>query len=440
MNVLYISLEFPPINSAGTFRTLKFIKKLSKEKFVKNITLLTFSEEAVKEKFNTSKINYKLLKDIPEKVRVIKSIDNRTLKLFSNYFFNQIMRRKALKRELDNVLRSLGKKKEYNLVVVTVPFFGSAFIANQIREHLGIKNLILDVRDDMVAPPFFVYRNYLFYLKKLYEENYLFKSATKIITVTDPLANRIIRRNSKGIKAKLEVIPNSYEGELSVIQKNRSISNESKVIIGYTGSFYYEPGNHQIMAKPFYKRGFKNILSYFPYRENWLYRSPYFFLKTLKILIDNYKLSKEIEFHHIGDKPQWLVDMVKDMGLKEYVIFHGFLPMNDVQELQKKWDAFLITSEKVMGQDHYCIPSKIFDYLKYNTPIIGFVTRGPLWDILSKTNRAILVDPDNINYEKIIPKLKEIENIDPEIDKQIHVQYSIENTSRHFINTIKLIK
>ena len=87
--------------------------------------------------------------------------------------------------------------------------------------------------------------------------------------------------------------------------------------------------------------------------------------------------------------------MVDSFGLRDFVRFKGFCAKHDLPGLVKSWDWALATSEKVFDGPHYCLPSKIFDYLTFGLPILGFVTHGAQRRFIEAGNLGICVDPDS---------------------------------------------
>ena len=133
--------------------------------------------------------------------------------------------------------------------------------------------------------------------------------------------------------------------------------------------------------------------------EDWKYRSPYYFLCCLKELLDDRpEMKTKIIFEHIGNTPQWLYNMINDLGLSENFYSHGFQTHEKVIEIAKEFDYLLATSEKNLVGPHYCLPSKLFDYVQLNKPILAFVTNGSQKDFLLNAGYSLIFDPDMINY------------------------------------------
>lgn len=396
--VLYIALEFPPQNNTGTYRTLKFVKYLPGygiEPIV--LTLTTESSEAI---FG-AKSNYNLIDELNgiEIHRVPAKIGSESkfkvinyLKIFFRLHDNIV---KEWEKEAQKKIDYLFSKYELEAVIITFPPFSCSRLVNYIKQKFDIK-VIVDFRDAWSAwgnnffPSYFHYR----LIKKL--ERDVFNNADKIVTVTDELKEKFITIHGEKIRNKLQVITNGYDFELNSIKlKTNSLQDKAQLSIGYIGSFYYDPKLEIENIKPWYKRKLNRMWQYSLNEEDWKYRSPYYFLVCLKELIFDYpELKKIIMFEHIGSSPDWLNTMISDLGLTENFYSHGFKTQAKVKEIASGFDYLLATAEKNLVGPHYCLPSKLFDYLELNKPIFAFVTDGSQKHFLNKTGRAFIFDPD----------------------------------------------
>lgn len=138
------------------------------------------------------------------------------------------------------------------------------------------------------------------------------------------------------------------------------------------------------------------MLQYAPRREDWLYRSPYFFFKAVRRLFElRPALKPRVRLRFAGHKPDWIDAQVHEFGLADNVEFLGFLTHDAVLDFQRTCDALLVTSSKVLGGQDYSIAGKTFEYFTFRKPIIGFVTAGAQKDELSQSGMALICDPDD---------------------------------------------
>jgi glycosyltransferase involved in cell wall biosynthesis len=104
----------------------------------------------------------------------------------------------------------------------------------------------------------------------------------------------------------------------------------------------------------------------------------------------------------VGDTPGWLREMVSDFDLEKYVIFHGFVKKEQVLMIQSEWNAVLATSEKIYGGNHFCLPSKTFDYINSGKIILAFITPGAQQDLLRHFSQTIFFNPDSTESNTLI--------------------------------------
>jgi hypothetical protein len=396
--VLYIALEFPPQNNTGTYRTLKFVKYLPEygiEPIV--LTLTTESSEAI---FG-AKSDYKLLDELNgiEIHRVPAQIGIESKNKVFNYF-------KIFFRLHDNIVNNWEKKAQKKIdfliskhepesVIITFPPFSCSRLVKYIKKKFDIK-VIVDFRDAWSAWGNNFFPSYLHYrlIKRL--ESDVFNRTDIIVTVTDELKEKFIKIHGEKIRNKIEVITNGFDFELSSNEIiTSSLKDKEHLRIGYIGSFYYDPKLEMDNNKPLYKRKINRIWQYSLKEEDWKYRSPYYFLISLKELILEFPDYKNrIIFEHIGATPSWLITMIGDLGLTENFYSHGFNTHARVKEIANGFDYLLATSEKNIVGPHYCLPSKLFDYLELNKPILAFVTEGSQKKFLNESGRAYILNPE----------------------------------------------
>ena len=167
-----------------------------------------------------------------------------------------------------------------------------------------------------------------------------------------------------------------------------------KFVIGYVGNFYYSPEARSAMMTPWWQKRPNRMIQYSPRKEDWLYRSPYFFFRALALLLHKRpSLRDRIVVRFAGAKPDWLDDQVTEFGLGDIVEFHGFLGKENVLNFQRQCDALLATSSRVIGGNDYSIAGKTYEYFSMRKPIIGFVAPGAQKEMLEKSGMAVICNP-----------------------------------------------
>jgi glycosyltransferase involved in cell wall biosynthesis len=184
--------------------------------------------------------------------------------------------------------------------------------------------------------------------------------------------------------SRLVTIYNGYD-DLDHIE-----AAESKSIV-YAGSWYYDPQSRATMQQPAWRRSPQRWLFYSPRREDWLYRSPYFFLRGLA----RYGGPVSVEF--AGAIPGWLPAMLRETGTEKMVHLRGPISHEDAMRLQKGAGALLLTSAKVVGGRDYSVAGKTFEYFGLRRPILGVLTDGAMRDLVDESGLGIIADPDDEN-------------------------------------------
>ncbi len=173
--------------------------------------------------------------------------------------------------------------------------------------------------------------------------------------------------------------------------------DKEEFVIGYVGSFYYSPEARQQMLQPWWRKRGHRILQYIPHKQDWLYRSPYFFFKAIQQLnISDPGLGKKMKIRFAGKIHEWLKDMIASFGLENQVDLMGVVSHTESLSLQESCDALLITSAKQIGGRDYSIAGKTFEYLQMQKPVIAFVSDGAQKRFTEKEEAQLLIcDPDN---------------------------------------------
>lgn len=402
-SILFIAMEFVPLNLGGVFRPLRFVNGLAKNG-IKPV-VLTFADDDNLRKVH-HRFDHELLLKLDKNIKTysvplgdMDKFKRSRLRQFRHTFFNISDNfYKAWRENIFKVLPEIIEQHKPKAVFVTCPPFSAAELGSHISKKFDLP-LILDMRDAW-SKIWVPVGSYFHYLIKKNVERRVFDRATAIITVTPRLKSVFQETHPRLNANKFKLIYNGFDFELpqKIGIASRSIDCKGSIDIGYIGAFYYSPEAQERMLLPWWKKRGHRMLQYSPVKEDWLYRSPYFFFKALNILFRRRPEWKaKIKFHHIGDTPEWLSAMAADFDLTDNLVLHGFQTLEKALILQQTFDLLLATSEKVIGNEHFCLPSKLFTYLKSGKPVLGFVTRGIQYDFLKNSGAAIINDPDHID-------------------------------------------
>ena len=402
-NLLCIIMEFPPFSSAGVFRPLRFLNGLV-EKGIQPI-VLTFEFDG-QLKNGIVKQDIALLDKVDKRIIVyripLKDMNtfkrNRVANFVSTFFNTSDNFAKAWEDNLFSCLPEIIKKHQPKKLFVTAPPFSALPLALKVSTKYNLE-LFVDMRDAWAKLSMSPLGSYFHYIYKRQTERRVFKHAKVIITVTPQLKLMFQETHPRISKDKFQLIYNSMDDftKLDVDILSKKVDSAQAFHICYTGSFYYSPESILDSQKKWWKKKGHRKFQYTPVKEDWLYRSPYFFFNTLnELFIKNRTWQKKIFFNFIGVIPNWLNHMVQEFKLEKNIILHDFKPIEKTIELLKQFDLLLTTSEKVKDKPHYCLPSKLFTYLESGKPVIGFVTEGVQAEFIKEGNIGIVLNPDQL--------------------------------------------
>jgi|GEM_PF-851382 len=446
INVLFIAVEFPPYQSPGVFRTLYFTKYM--ESFGIKPIVLTVDPDANIERFNKN-YNPHLLKLLGSETVVIRTkledtsySKNNLYRKIQQYFKVQDRIARFWEESLFKKLPEVMSKYNPKVVISSLPFFSQAGLAIKISKEYKLP-LIFDLRDNWSKWCISPYASYFHYLSVLHNEKKAIENASSVITVTEELKQIYLETNKKIDSNKIKVIPNGYEDGLKFkktidFKGISDVNTQQKIIIAYVGSYYYNPQMHNDMAAPWYKKKGHKMLQYNPTKENWLYRSPYFFLRTLYKLFEiNPCFKNVVQFHHYGNSPIWQDQMIKEFNMESVFVKKGFLQHQELQDNLLNVDLFLSTALKVEDGLDYAIASKTFDYIKSAKPILAFTPEGAQKEFIQASQTGIVFNPDD-KTEQNARRLESllINGVKLEVNLEYLKEYNRKKQAENFVGEI----
>jgi len=133
--------------------------------------------------------------------------------------------------------------------------------------------------------------------------------------------------------------------------------------------------NSRVFKKDSLKIAFAGVLNFD--------KDPIVLLKAIALMEKKHPhLKNKIEVHYYGPKNYYTFLYLR-RWLKEGVYFHGYLPFNAIlSEIAKADFAYCSLGEGFS----YAIPSKIFQYIAMETPILAVGTDGSLKELITENN------------------------------------------------------
>lgn len=399
ITLLFVAFEFPPLGGAGVQRSMKWATYLPH--FGIRPIVLTVAETDVPFVMPGHRTDPGLLEELPKGL-IIERVPCRHPRkprnrwsAWADIFFSVSESFKDdWKPALQQALPGIIKKYKPDAVYVSLPPFAMATLWRELLAEYRLP-LIVDFRDAWSQWCVNVNGTYLHYWLKRREERRILKRSDAVICSSSQIRADMISTHPGIPPGKFSVITNGYDGHLPETMA-AFIPDKPVFVIGYVGSFYYTPESRDHIFRPWWKKPPHRMLNYTPRREDWLYRSPYFFFQTLNRWFDAHpEWRSRIEIRFAGITPDWLEPMIQSFGLSDRCRHYGYLPHREVIRFQQECDALLLTSSKVIGGRDYSIAGKTFEYFTIGKPILAFVAEGVQKDLLAESGLSVGLDPDD---------------------------------------------
>ena len=213
------------------------------------------------------------------------------------------------------------------------------------------------------------------------------------------------RRKSKGQVSRIERVEGFVFDKADGIVVGTDVLRETLSSLGYDESKIcvavdgFDPSRFEVaQSKSEVRKQLKlptreTLVTYTGHLFPW--KGTYCLVKAIKKVASKTKRAKLVLVGGIEWEPDIhrLKDLAKQLGINSQVIFTGYVLPSEVPKYLRAADILVIpTLESVLGR--YAMPTKIFEYLAMEKPIIA--TRIPPHEqILKDKETAILVDPDD---------------------------------------------
>ncbi len=110
---------------------------------------------------------------------------------------------------------------------------------------------------------------------------------------------------------------------------------------------------------------------------------PIMLIKALRNMEERYPETKgKVKINYYGPR-NYYTSLFLKRYLNQKIQFHGYIPF---QEVLKKIEQSDVAYTSLTKWNEYCIPSKVFQYISMNTPLLGTGPYGALSDFITKHN------------------------------------------------------
>ena len=403
MRVLFVAFEFPPLAGGGVHRSIGFAKYLP----AFGITPIVLTTDLPSFQLTMANpIDLALLDELPtdlviERVPCLPESKPRPGKLAAwlRLFFSLIEpQAKWWQPYLEQHLPGVMARHRPDLVYVSLPPTAMGPLWTGIARDYGLP-LVLDFRDAWSQWQMAPYPTRAHYQLTVRLERQCLSAAARVVCTSEQTRKDLLAVHSDIRDDKIVTITNGYDAEV-VDWSSPAMSPPGKAtdrhVVGYVGSFYYSPATRQAVFLPWWRKRLHQMLQYTSRKEDWLYRSPFFFFRAAERLVAKRPdLRQRLKIRFAGHKPHWLDEQIEEFHLQDLVEHIGYVSHEEALAFQRECDSLLITSAKVIGADDYSIAGKTFEYLVAGRPILGFVTEGAQRDILQESGMALILDPDD---------------------------------------------
>lgn len=402
LRVLFLAFEFPPLTAGGVFRAIGFAEHLGACGIDLDVVTVREADYAA---WSGAPTDPALSARIPANVRV-----HRIPSGYPSWYWRLVSSKIGFRlaqyahwgdpvsmfwrRPLLAALDRLVAERRPDVLLATAPPFGVAVLAGEVARRYRVP-WVVDWRDPWslwCATPMPSVAHYQYVHSR---ETALLRGANVSVATSHVTRDDWVRHFHGVDPNRLVTIYNGYD-RAALRAPDSAVTGDGKRRIAYVGSFYFDPRTRDAMRRPIWRRPPHQWLFYTPRTEDWLYRSPYFFLRGLRKYADRSAgLEQRLVVEFAGIVPPWLPQMLRETGTESLVRLLGSIPHADALALQRRADAVLLTSAKVDAGRDYSVAGKTFEYIGLRRPILGVLTDGAMRDLVDRSGLGILADPDD---------------------------------------------
>ena len=360
--VLLIHYYFPPRGGAAVQRFVKFCKYLTQ--FNCRVIVLT------------SGVDYSLRDDglldsIPSDTRVFTTYEPGQKKAMEGQFGRRNMIVDAFLAWMPIAVkkaREIIASNDIDVIFTTSPPHSQQLIGLRLKKKTGLP-WVADFRDPWTSDlRFMKHKKGWRGLIDRWVEKKVLKRAD-IVVATTPMAAEMFRKKAPKscVQSKFKCITNGYDPD---DYKQAGEVSADLMKFAYVGS-----------AGPYIS-------------------DPSFFFHGLKMAIDTEpNLREKLRVQFIGGLDPQNKLLIQSLGLEDVVKFLGFFPQRKAIQLMTDSDVLLLFELPMGNNDEptRVIPSKVFEYIGANRPIMAMVVEGDTADLVREYGMGKVINPKNLD-------------------------------------------
>lgn len=281
-------------------------------------------------------------------------------------------------------------------IYATAPPMSNFLIAQELKQKTGLP-LILDYRDDpvdghLMTSPTRFHRNRLAGL-----EQGVLQHTDVVTAINEPMLNSIRKRCRNLSHLQFEIVEQGYDPQDFAEASNGKKWSDDQLHFLYSGIFYDS-------------------------------NQPDPFLKALRSAINSDpEMAGRVKMHFQGHLTERHYKRIKELGLEQNLLDHGYVTHKQAVENLKKADVLWLIAN-FRHQTRQITTGKLFEYVGAAKPVIGLVdTEGEAAKLLRMYHAAYISNPSK--HQRIVQILMEVfkcwkQNSWPQPDKQMITNFN----------------
>jgi len=400
--VLYITWAYRPTHTAGAIRAVNFVDALI-ESGLRVITLTVGHQESI-ERVSDGLTVY----SVTENGQIPSEIDSSALPYWPGW--KPIPGPDPVARSFRAVFRTahgLIRQYEPGVLFATAPPFSSLVAGSQLAEQYNLPQ-ILEFRDAWFTGMPWPYKNVIQRLGAKYWERRCVLSANRIITVTNAYRRILIDTYGPDVEKKTFTIRHGYDSRMQddrqALPQIQPLSRQKNpFVITHTGQFQgFDVTSPQTFRRAWrsMRQGIARIVlgatSCNQLRLDWL--CPYNLMAAVaKAAAENPQFRQKYRLIFAGQKFDQIDQWAQQMNL-EHVHQFGPLPSPQARQIARQSDLLVLMLYGIKNCDyHWCVPSKIYDYLSTGKPVLALLPPGEAGDLVTQAGTAFPAPPEDIS-------------------------------------------